>query len=210
MLLYESKNALADLIPLDYEAQDISPDNVESLSPQSLELRDFETYNRTALPLLVEANLRALMESQIAPIEERVRAMVVDILRDCQSTVARRFHLTRSPTLLVNDRTQSPSQPTNLFQAGVQSGAEHPISRDETTDDPLDFFREPPHVASEASTSFLGPINTVMGLQNPTSDSGYASLPSSCGCSCHDYSNSRNMANGERPSDSVFDTQLMG
>ena len=206
-----SRNALrADVYTLDYEAQDFPPDNVEPPSPRSLELRDFETYNRTALPLLVEANLRSLMEFQLAPIEERVRAMVIDIVRESQSTVARDFHLTRSAALLANDQTQSPTQPTSLVQASVQLAAQHAqVSRENTIEDPLDFFHEPPHVASEDSTSFLVPANTVMGLQNPTTDSGYASFQNSCSCSCHEYFSSWNMLNGERSSNSVFDVQLI-
>ena len=65
----EHKNPFeADLIS-DYEAEEAYAENVEPSSPRSEELRNFETYNRTALPLLVEANLRAIVDSQIAPIE---------------------------------------------------------------------------------------------------------------------------------------------
>lgn len=45
----------ADLVTSDYEADEVSAETFEPSSPQSEELRNFETYNRTALPLLVEA-----------------------------------------------------------------------------------------------------------------------------------------------------------
>ena len=199
----ESRNAVrADLTIPDYGIQDLPAENVEQWSPRSLELREFETYNRTALPLLVEAHLRALMESEIAPIEERVRAMVIDILRDCQSTVARRFHMTRSSTLLANNQMPALSQATTLDQADVHMSTEYPqLPTDETAEGPLNFFHELPHVTSESGASLPGPMTTATGFQDRSSDSGYASLRTSCGCSCHENSDNSDLANGEKRSD---------
>lgn len=66
---------------------------------------------------------------------------------------------------------------------------------------PQDFFREPPHLSAEASASFPDPVynfSSTTGYQNQNSDSGYASLSNNCDCSCHDYSNAWNTANGEK------------
>ncbi|KAL9134542.1 MAG: hypothetical protein Q9175_004270 [Cornicularia normoerica] len=192
-----------------YEAEDLLLENLEPSSPGSRELRDFENYNRTTLPLLVEANLRAIVESQIAPIEERVRAMVVDIVRTCQSTVARNFHLTIAPTSLANDRVHSSSQAiaSNVITTHTH---EEPalISTDGTAGNSLDFFREPSFLNAKASASLPGPMykqSSTTADQNPSLDSGYASLPYFCDCSCHDYSIASNTANGETSSTCVLD-----
>ena len=172
------------------------------------------------------------MESQIAPIEERVRAMVVDIVRTCQSTVARNYHLAMAPTSSANQLTQ-PSSPAIASIENTVSMYGHPaqisgngnvasptvstyedsaqISGNGTVGPPLDFFREPPHLNAEASTLFPGSVynpSSVAGYQNQISDSGYASLRSSCGCSCHDYSNAWNTANGGNLSSPMSDLQL--
>lgn len=170
-------------------------------------MRDFEIYNRTALPLLVEANLRAIVESQLAPIEERVRTMVVDIVRTCQSTVARNYHLTVASSSSANGRVQPFPHTIQLVENDVQVQAETdqvPIAGNST-----DFFQEPPHLNTGARALLPdSPYNrTNFGAsQNPSSDSGYASgsgyasAHHSCVCSCHDYSDTWNTANGEKPS----------
>ena len=182
-------------------------------SPRSQELRDFEAYNRTTLPLLVEANLRAIVESQIAPIEERVRAMVVDIVRTSQSTVARNFHFTIAPASIAGDRMQSSSQTIASPERAMHTHGE-PAQTDSVgiVDNSLNFFREPPHLNAEASASAPGPVsdyNSFSRHQNSYSDSGYASLPSSCNCSCHGYSHSWITANGEKLSKCVSDPKLI-
>lgn len=197
------------LIILDYDADDLTLGNLESPSPRSQELRDFEAYNRTTLPLLVEANLRAIVESQVAPIEERVRAMVVDIVRTCQSTVARNFHLMVAPNLSADDQTAPSTQPTASAEAAIQPQEDAAQAfLDDSGRKSLDFFREPPHLNAEAGFSFSGPISSVGGSQDPNSDSGYSSLPCSCSCSCHDYSNTWNTANGKELSSCSLDLQL--
>ena len=205
-----SNSAKSDVATQDYEADDLLSENFEIFSPRSQELRDFEAYNRTTLPLLVEANLRAIVESQIAPIEERVRAMVVDIVRTCQSTVARNFHFTIAPGSIAGDRMQSSSQTiASPERAAYTLGEPAQTNLVGTVDNSLDFFHEPPHLNAEASASIPGPVsnhNSFGSHQSSHSDSGYASLPSSCNCSCHGYSNSWNTANGEKLTRCVSDS----
>lgn len=197
---------------LDYEVDHPSPESQEPSSPRSRELRDFEIYNRTTLPLLVEANLRAIVESQIAPIEERVRAMVVDIVRTCQSTIARNYHLTIAPTSSASNRMRSSSPATASAETTFPTIVE-PTQKavNDATGNSFDFFREPPHLNAEASASVPGPVynpTDVTECQNPSSDSGYGSLQERCGCSCHDYSNAWNTANGKKLSSCVLNLQL--
>ena len=190
---------MSNLNTIDYEENDLSPENREPSSPRSQELRDFEVYNRTNLPLLVEASLRVIVETQITPIEEHVRTMVVDIVRSCQSTVARNFHLTVSPTSSASDRMQPSFQSiTPAENGGDTRVGSAPLSRHDTADNPLDSFCEPPHLSAEASASSPGPKSRATGSQDPNSATGYSSLPHSCGCSCHDYSNYLNTVDSKR------------
>ncbi|KAL8992289.1 MAG: hypothetical protein Q9169_007215, partial [Polycauliona sp. 2 TL-2023] len=62
-----------------------------SRSPRSQNFEDFETYSRIELPRLVEANLQVMVDAQTAPLEESLRAMLVDIVRRCQSTIAQNY-----------------------------------------------------------------------------------------------------------------------
>ncbi len=208
-----------DLAFLDYELDNLSPATLEPSSPRSRELRDFEAYNRTALPILVEANLRAIVESQVAPIEEHVRAMVVEIVRTCQSTVAHNFRSTIAPNSSTNDRMQTSPQPIASIKSTAHSLAEPAqLLSNDTAGNSMDFFREPPHLNAEARASLPGPVynhSNVTGHHSQSSDSGYGSFPDPgnsldpCNCSCHDYSNTWNTANGENPSNIVSDLQLM-
>ena len=206
------KPVKSDLAILDYEVDDHPPESLEPSSPRSRELRDFEIYNRTTLPLLVEANLRAIVESQVAPIEERVRAMVVDIVRTCQSTVARNYHLTISKTSSAKNRMRSSSPATAAAETTVPTIVEPAQEAvNDATGNSLDFFREPPHLNAEASASVPGPVynhTDFTEYQNPSSDSGYGSLQERCGCFCHDYSNAWNTENSEDPSNRVLNLQL--
>lgn len=188
----------SDIVALDYEEDEF--ETCQASSPRSQELRDFDNYNRTNLPLLVEANFRAIVDPQIAPIEEHVRALVVDLVRICQSTVARNFQLTIASASLANDRTESSNQTIASTESAVQTDGE-PIQTFGDGTAGLDFFREPPHVNAEASTLLPGPVHnngSVTGSQDPNSDSGYSSLPWSCSCFCHRHSNPPNTANGKK------------
>ena len=190
----------SDIVALDYQEDDLSLESLEPSSSRSQELRDFDTYNRTTLPLLVEANLRAIVESQIAPIEERVRAMVVDIVRTCQLTVARDYQLTIAPASLANDRTQPSNQTIASAESSGQTDRE-PIQTPWYRTAGLDSFHEPPHANAEASASLPGPTHnhsSATESQNSNSDSGYSSLGFTCSCSCHDHPNPPNTPDGKK------------
>lgn len=211
---------MSDLDILDYEVEDISLETLEPLSPSSRELRSFEIYNRTTLPILVEANLRAIVESQVAPIEERVRAMIIDIVRTCQSTVARNFHLTIAPASLSNDRIRSSLPPiastetnTTSLPEAIEPAVNDPMT---TTDSSQEFFNEPPHFDVGDNASLQGPMSdwdiispeNRTGLVDQVSDSGYASLPHFGGCSCHTC-NTMNAPKGGISPDCVPNMQLI-
>ena len=201
----------SDIVATDYEEDDTSLETRGPSSPQSQELRDFDIYNRAHLPLLVEASLRAIVAPQLAPIEEHLRALVVGLVRTCQSTVARNFQLMVAPAPLANERTQSSNQTVASTESAGQTDGE-PMQTFGSGTAGMEFFCEAPHVDAEASSSLPGPMynhGSVTSNQNSNSDSGYFSLPFSCSCSCHDYSSPSITASGKKPSTCGTKLQLM-
>lgn len=194
------------LTTLDYDADEVTLGNPESLPPRSQEPRD-----PTTLHPSIEANLRAIVESQVAPIAENVRAMSVDLVRTCQATIAHNFHLMIAPVSSANDRLHLSTQTAASTEAAGQTYESIDQFRDETRGSSFDFLREPPHLNAEASTSSISSnynYNSVAGNQNQSSDSGYPIISFSCSCSCHESNNLENAANGEELSKCPLNPRL--
>ena len=160
----------------------------QSISSPSSDLRNFETYNRTTQPLLVEASLRAVVNVEVAPIEERLRTLVVNIVRNCQATVAQNFELLNNrPTIAGVPRQTSSNE--NLPQVAEEesSGREEGTGGGADTHGP-NLFVEPPHLNGDIVTS-VPVVSNYLTCQNKhlarISDSGYGLHSNSCGCSCH-------------------------
>ncbi|KAL9069045.1 MAG: hypothetical protein Q9161_005803 [Pseudevernia consocians] len=129
-------------------------ERIQPSSPQSNELRIFEAYNRTALPLLVEASLRAAVNARMEPIEEQLRALLVDIVRNCQSTVAQNFELMNRPSEGTRALAQHPSQETYVAHTAGSESRERAGSSGAGTRSPgPNFFVEPPHLDEEIVAS---------------------------------------------------------
>ena len=125
------------------------------------------------------------MESQIAPIEECVRAMVADIVRTCLSTVAQDFR-----SLNDLDRIPSSFPQASASDEVTTHGHEEPVhgSAPDTAGNSLDFFREPSPLDAEANASLPAPMYDYSDLlhhQSQSQDSGYETLPDNCDCHCH-------------------------
>lgn len=144
---------------------------------------DFEAYNRTALPLLVEANLQAVVSVDMAPMEESLKALLVDIVRRCQSTVAQNFQRLQGPKVSPNRSIGSTPQilPSTQPAALPLVAANHALG----------FYQEPPYLTAEAGASSPGPPledeSHRATSQGQVSDSGYGSGtgPDACECPCH-------------------------
>ena len=152
------------------------------------------------------------MESQIAPIEERVKAMVVDIVRTCQSTVAHNYQLTIAPTSSANQSRQ-PSSPAIASVENTVRMYGYPdqtsgngtvvnptinsypysaqLSGNSAVGNPLEFFREPPHLNAEAGILFPTSENNDSSLgvhHNQSPDPSYALRSSSSVARYHNQS----------------------
>ena len=153
-------------------------------SPLSRVLADFEAYSSRELPRLVEANLQAMVNAEIAPLEESLRAMLVDIVRRCQSTVAQNYDRIRSASAADNDAPPVETSPTALWSpiedvtaSGLLTSFEpsnvsgRPMQHTDHT--PSLFFEEPPFVGAEAAALGLNdPFFSTIGSH----DSGYGSF----------------------------------
>jgi hypothetical protein len=168
-----------------YEPPSSPPDRGTALppSPASQEIVDFESYSRRALPTLVEANLQAIVGAEMAPIEESLRTLLVDIVRRCQSTVAQNFQRLHGAKPNSNSSTRSPS----LGSVPIQQ----PLPQPSIVNQALHHYQEPPFQSLEAGVSDWGSRLEnhvhVEGSQAPFSDSGYGSAVNHdpCDCPCH-------------------------
>ena len=154
------------------------------VSPASQELQEFEAYNRTALPQLVEAHLQAIISPEMKPIEESLRVRFVDIVRRCQSTVEENFRIARGSKAVTRDSNQLPASQLEQNVSFRQDQTSASAPENSVTD----FFHEPPHVATGENNPFatLPPnINAPDPLPSQSVDSTYGSLPEPCGCVCH-------------------------
>ena len=129
------------------------------------------------------------MDVEAAPIEGRVRTLFLDILCNCQATVARNFELLNSQSATIRIPRQASPYETVLSRLVEEQSSR----REEGSGDGLrapgpNFSVEPPHLNEDMITS------VPVASNNPpkeyttlarTSDSGYGSRSSSCGCSYH-------------------------
>ena len=173
----------------DFEAQVQLPESFAPSSPATQELEEFEAYNRRALPRLVEANLQAMVNTEMVPIEENLRRLLVDIVRRCQSTVAENFRVTRPPSKVpTNSPQQSSSQAISPLQTRETSLPDSQLLAPTIADTTSGFFEEPPHVHMEAGFSYPRPPESTDALEPPQdqfTDSGYGGFLGPCGCNCH-------------------------
>ncbi len=174
----------------DFEAQIQPAESLAPPSPASQELEEFEAYNRTALPRLVEANLQAIVNTEMVPIEENLRRLLVDIVRRCQSTVAENFRVIRVPrrtSVKSPQPSSSHTSPPSPPRGEISSTDSHLVVPTTAHTTPA-FFQEPPHVSVEAEASYARPPDGSDHLkpsQSQFADSAYGSSLEACNCNCH-------------------------
>ena len=185
----------------DFEAQVQLPESFPPPSPATQELEEFEAYNRRALPRLVEANLQAMVDTKMVPIEEDLRRLLVDIVRRCQSIVAESFRVTRSPRKVMTDSPQQSSSQaiSPLPPRGETLLTDSQLLAPTIADTTLGFFEEPRHVHVEAGPScprLPEGTDRLEPPQNQFTDSGYGGFPEACDCDCHLVSEIDDTVNG--------------
>ena len=164
------------------------PESLAPSSPATQELEEFEAYNRRALPRLVEANLQAMVNTEMVPLEENLRRLLVDIVRRCQSTVAENFRVTRPSKKVFTNSPQQPSSSTisPLPPRGKTFLTDSQLLAPTLAGTTSGFFEEPPHVEAGPSYPRLPEGTEGLGIpQNQFTDSGYGSSLEACECSCH-------------------------
>ncbi|KAL2040510.1 hypothetical protein N7G274_006489 [Stereocaulon virgatum] len=171
-----------------FEAQDQSIQNTSPSFPASGELGDFEVYNRTALPLLVEAHLHAIVSTEMAPVEESLRIMLVDIVRRCQATVAQNFQIMKAlrPNSSSATETSPPAtQARSMSWTAPENRQPHMLGM---TSPLSSSNQEPPHLRDEANLTIPRPPNEAQNQRTTGTlplDSAYASVDGTCECICH-------------------------
>jgi len=188
--------------PLDFDATVQSNESIARSSPASQELRDFEAYNRTMLPRLVEENLQVVVNTEMAPLEQNIRSQLVDIVRRCLSTLAQNYRATRELNGDVMGFSQPPASqaapPAHFREHGLSH--EDFVSANDTGSNMADFFLEPPHMGSGMSSLYPNlpeGSNCPEPSQDQPIDSGYGSVPDSCDCACHNLTGGDASATGK-------------
>ena len=130
------------------------------------------------------------MDVEAAPIEERVRTLFLDILRNCQATVARNFELLNSQSATIRVPRQASLYEISLPQiVEEQSGRREEGSGEGVDTRRPNLFVEPQHPNEDMITSVSVGPNYLPSKQDlalaQTSDSGHGTHSNSCGCSCH-------------------------
>ena len=145
-----------------------------------------------------------MISAEMAPLEESLKAMLVDIVRRCQSTVVQNYRRISSPQSGEMSQTESSSfdsiqsLPPTLNSPSIQdtgpsllpitqigniqnSGLSlHVESAGRDTEGVGDFFDEPALWNTDLVDNFLDIGSSA--LQNTNSDSGYGSGRSFCEC----------------------------
>lgn len=169
----------------DYEYQGL--ETYTGKSPRSQNLEDFETYSRTELPRLVEANLQVMVDAQIAPLEESLKALLVDLVRRCQSTVAQNYGRI-NPTIPADGGAELPKAttptlvdqtPTTSAKATLAQSADGKSTTNEPQHDGPYFFEEPPLLTGNEADAIAALFPSLP--HNDAFDSGYGSQRA---CTC--------------------------
>ncbi len=184
--------SLLDLMQLetDYEVDNkVSEMTALGLSV-SLGFEEFDAYARRELPQMLEARLRAEMNSNRAPIAQALRALLAEILPSCQSMVAensRSIRGLRTGTLKMPQGSSSPGIHPVLSGADalLRDWELPPLT---TTQRHTDFTRQSPHVDIEGIAPTEQTKHGTGSQQNDQGQLAYSAYEVSmlsCICACH-------------------------
>ncbi|KAL8950566.1 MAG: hypothetical protein Q9222_003400 [Ikaeria aurantiellina] len=186
-------------LPSPYHDQEISEGAGGHQSPQSQDLANFEAYTRVELPRLVEARLQSIVNAEVTPLEDSLRATIVDIVRQSQSTVAENYNRVRTTPPVTTPRMNDSASYTPLLRAGsndVWGILQHPQNTQEDggslNNTSAMHYEEPPFWTQTEDDLFSVP-ESLLPMRHPLSasnDSGFQSYPQQIiGCVCLNESN---------------------
>ncbi len=134
---------------LDFEAiQDIE----ESTSPESTDLARYEAHLREELPRLVRLELERRMEFEIGPIEERVRAQLIEIIKDAQAKAFDSFRAIQTPATATESTASRSDYDRRLeHMVPIPAAPENALSATTTTQ-----HQESPHSQFFNNAAFSG------------------------------------------------------
>lgn len=120
------------------------------------------------------------------PIEEQMRTLLVDIVRNCQSTVANNFERLNTSSGSIRAAVQPLIRDTYVAHAAAGQSSERVNGSREDSSNAGPALDEEPYrlneelIARTPATSHCAAANIDQG-----SDSGYGNLFSPCECPCH-------------------------
>ncbi len=158
--------------------------------PVSLELAEFQSYSKTALPILIEANLRAATESQLRPIEDELKETLMDTVRRCLSMVTENFKSMKRRSSKMSDAQRGSKRDSmrDVEASNKSPGKDLGLS-DLTTSVANEESRRPEHKAHELTLGNLNGIARGTDQDNAILR-GFDGGSHLCACVCHVFSQS--------------------
>jgi hypothetical protein len=159
-------------------------------SPASKAISNYEEFSKRQLPQLVRRRLEAAAENEAQPIEEKLKTLLVEIVKDCQVSVFSLYQEQRRIVATGNVETTNadPAPSSSASQANTVIHAGE-TSNDIMNDMLIPLYQQ--NTLQDMSASCPELQNTPKPPQDPgktgSSESGYGSLQSACKCfsTCH-------------------------
>lgn len=142
-------------------------------SPDSQEVINYEEYLRREVPRFVLNALESAVNSEVEPIEERLKAQIVSLIEEAQNRAFSTYHAAHGSS--ESSYPLQSSRQTDSVSLQPQSG---------NSDYILDTFYPPPLPQNQPESSITFPeLDVLLRRNNVDSDSGYGSNRSGLGSS---------------------------
>jgi len=89
----------------------VSVYNDQPLSPSSRQFAEFEEYSKQELPRLVRSGLESLVSEEMQPMEESLKAKLMDVIREAQQSLLDKFKTDHGASRGTSTRASPSGQP---------------------------------------------------------------------------------------------------
>ena len=134
-------------------------------------MQELADFTKARLPQMVEANLRPMIDTDLATVEPRLRQLLPDIVKSCQEAINQSFRAWRDLKL-----TPSSSSTDSISEEAQATSMLSPFNPDQDQERSKMHDLDHPTLPSAPSLPML-------------EDSDYISSSTYCHCNCHVNSN---------------------
>ena len=137
-------------------------------SSVSSEMQELADFTKARLPQLVEANLRPMIDTDLATVEPRLRQLLPDIVKSCQEAINQSFRAWRD----LKTTPSSSSKPDSISEEAQATSMMSPFKPGQVQERSMMHELDHPTLPSPPSLPLL-------------EDFYYISSSSHCRCNCH-------------------------